>query len=67
MTEHHAGDVSKMIFDGLSMVVVVGTLATWLPPIAALLSIIWTIIRIFETDTVRGWTGRKPGPRQGDD
>lgn len=67
MNEHHVEDVSKMLFDGLSLVVVVGTLASILPPIAALLTIVWTVIRIFETETVRGWLGRKSQPRQGDE
>jgi hypothetical protein len=35
-----------------------GTLFQMLPNIAALLTIIWTAIRIAETDTVRGWFGK---------
>ena len=27
----------------------------WLPAVAAALSIVWTVIRISETDTVKGW------------
>jgi hypothetical protein len=27
----------------------------WLPAVAAALSIIWTVIRIFETETVKRW------------
>jgi hypothetical protein len=30
-----------------------------LPSIAALFTIIWTGLRIWETDTVRGWTRRR--------
>jgi hypothetical protein len=32
-----------------------GTLMSWLPSIAALFTIIWTAIRIYETKTVQGW------------
>jgi hypothetical protein len=35
------------------------TLAGWLPPIAAAFSIFWLGIQIWESDTVRAWTGRK--------
>jgi hypothetical protein len=30
-----------------------------LPSIAAAFTIVWTIIRIWETDTVQRWLGRK--------
>lgn len=43
----------KHFFDAVSIAGVVATLAGWLPSIAALLSIMWTIIRIWETKTVR--------------
>ena len=43
----------KTIVDGLSVGTVVGTLFEWLPPVAALFTIIWTGIRIYETDTVQ--------------
>ena len=35
--------------------VVIGSLAQWLPPIAAFLSIVWLLIRIFEWARVRLW------------
>ena len=44
---------SKHIIDGLSVATVLGALTAWLPPIAALFTIIWTAIRILETDTVK--------------
>jgi hypothetical protein len=49
---------SKTIVDALSIVTVLGTLLQALPALAALFTIIWTLIRIWETDTVRGLTGR---------
>jgi hypothetical protein len=33
-------------------------LAAWLPPLAALASLIWTLIRIYETKTVQHLLGR---------
>ena len=59
MTEHH--DTTKHIIDALSVVTVVGTLIDMLPSLAALFTVIWTGIRIYETDTVQGWLGRKSG------
>lgn len=44
--------------DVVSMGLVIGTLAQWLPSVAAVLSIVWTVIRIVETKTVQGWLGR---------
>lgn len=35
------------------------TLITWLPPLAAALSIVWTVIRIYETATVQRWLKRR--------
>jgi hypothetical protein len=57
MTEHH--ETAKHIVDALSIVTVLGTLANMLPSIAALFTIVWTGIRIYETDTVQSWVGKK--------
>jgi len=51
-------DHAKTALDGLSLFTVVATIAQWLPAIAALASLVWTVIRIFETKTVQGWLGR---------
>lgn len=48
----------KPYMDVLSVATVLATLSDMLPSIAALFTICWTAIRIWETDTVRGWTGR---------
>jgi len=58
MTDH-THDQIKHLADGVSMLTVVGTLTEMLPSISALLSIVWVSIRIWETDTVQGWFGRK--------
>lgn len=46
---------AKFAADGISLSVVVATVAAWLPAVAALASLIWTVIRIYETKTVQGW------------
>ena len=56
---HNAGEGAKIIGDAVSIATVVGTLAQVLPAIAALFTIIWTGFRIYETDTVQGWLGKK--------
>lgn len=56
MNEH-----SKTVLDGLSIFTVVATIAQWLPAIAALASLVWTGIRIYETKTVQGWIKRGKG------
>jgi hypothetical protein len=49
---------TKHLIDGVSVATVMGTLMSWLPAIAALFTIIWTAIRIYETKTVQGWLKR---------
>lgn len=48
-------DQAKNVFDGASIVGVLGSLAGYLPNIAAAASLIWTLIRIYETKTVQRW------------
>ena len=55
----HISESTKHAVDAVSIVTVVGTLAQWLPAIAALFTIIWTCFRIYETKTVQGWLGKK--------
>lgn len=51
----------KLAGDVVSVTTVVGTLAGVLPSIAAIFTIVWTAIRIYETDTVQRalqrWSG----------
>jgi hypothetical protein len=51
-------ETAKTVGDALSIVTVVGTLAEILPAIAALFTIVWTILRIYETTTVQKLLGR---------
>ena len=46
-------EVTKHAVDALSVLTVLGTLMEALPAIAALFTIIWTAIRIWETKTVQ--------------
>jgi len=54
----HLDESVKHITDAVSVVTVVGTLTGMLPSIAAIFTIIWTAIRIYETDTVQRWLGK---------
>jgi len=56
-------DNIKHIVDATSAVTVVATLTTWLPPIAALLSIIWTTLRIWEMITGKSISERRKQKR----
>jgi hypothetical protein len=52
-------EASKHIIDFASVLTVLGTLADMLPAIAAVFTIVWTAIRIYETKTVQGWMRKK--------
>jgi FtsH-binding integral membrane protein len=54
-----ADEHAKQLGDALSIITVVGTLTELIPAIAAILTIIWTAIRIWETDTVQRMFGKK--------
>jgi len=55
-----ADEQVKQLGDAMSIITVVGTLAELLPAVAAVLTIVWTAIRIWETDTVQCMFNRKP-------
>lgn len=56
---HDLSDSTKHILDMASIATVLGTLVQMLPSIAALFTIVWTAIRIYETDTVQSALGKK--------
>jgi len=58
---HHIPEGAKAAGDLLSIATLLGSLASLLPAVAAVLTIIWTAIRIYETDTVQRLLGRKGG------
>jgi len=49
----HINNTAKAVGDIASIATVIGTLMNILPAIAALFTIIWTAIRIYETDTIQ--------------
>jgi hypothetical protein len=57
--KEHLNEGTKHVLDGLSLITVLGTLMNWLPAVAALLSIIWTLLRIYESKTVQKLLGKK--------
>lgn len=50
----------KVTADIAAAGVSIGALIQWLPPIAALFTIVWTAIRIWETETVKRWRRKRP-------
>ena len=54
-----AHETAKHVADAASVVTVVGTLMELLPAVAAIFTIIWTGIRIYETDTIQKLLGKK--------
>ena len=52
-------ETTKHIVDMLSVATVLGTIMNILPAIAAIFTIIWTVIRIYETETVQRLLGKK--------
>jgi hypothetical protein len=56
MLDQH--EATKHAVDALSVITVLGTLMETLPAIAALFTIIWTSIRIWETKTVQKFVSK---------
>ena len=56
---HDLPATAKMAGDVLSIATLLGSLASILPAVAAILTIVWTAIRILETDTVQGLFGKE--------
>ena len=48
----------KHAIDGLSVVTAVGTLTKMLPAVAAVFTIVWTGIRIYESKTIQNILGK---------
>lgn len=52
-------ETTKYAIDALSILTVFGTIIDMLPAVAAVFTIIWTAIRIYETDTIQRLLGKK--------
>jgi len=64
VTHHHSiiehiPSTLRGLLDIASVGVVLGTLFSYLPQIAALFTIVWTTIRIWESRTVQNYFGRE--------
>jgi len=55
-----ATEGTKHAIDAVSVITVIGTIGEVLPPLAALFTIIWTGLRIYETKTVQKLLGKTP-------
>jgi DMSO reductase anchor subunit len=53
---------TKHVIDWTSIGIALGTLMQMLPSIAAALSIVWSVIRIYETKTVQTWLKKRKNP-----
>lgn len=58
LLEHLPGGF-KLMLDALSFTALLGSLTSVLPAVASLLTILWTAIRIYETETVQRLVKRK--------
>jgi len=58
--DNMATESTKQVVDAVSVFTVVGTLGELLPPMAALFTLVWTAIRIYETKTVQRLLGKEP-------
>ena len=56
---NHMDESTKQAVDAASVFTAVGSILAWLPAIAALFTIVWTGIRIYETKTVQNWLVRR--------
>jgi hypothetical protein len=52
-------EAGKYAVDAAMAATTLGAILGWLPAVAAVLTIIWTMIRIYETRTVQRWLGRQ--------
>jgi FtsH-binding integral membrane protein len=60
-------ETAKAVTDAASIATVVGTLTEVLPAMAAIFTIIWTGIRIYETETVQRIFGKSKPPPSNDE
>jgi len=58
VNDHQHDELLKSFLDGVSLITVIGTLTQLLPAVAALFTIIWTGIRIYESSTVQSLLNR---------
>jgi len=49
----------KPLVDAVAVTTTASALVGWLPPIVALLTLVWTVIRIYETETVQRFVQKR--------
>jgi hypothetical protein len=60
-------DGIKFAIDGLSIAATLGALVQWLPTLTSVLTFVWTIIRLYETQLIQDLLfGRKKGRNDGE-
>jgi hypothetical protein len=47
--------MDKNLGDGLSIMTMIAAFAGWLPTLSLIVTIVWSCIRIYETETVQKW------------
>ena len=66
MQAEHIAQGSKLFGDGIAVGVLVAGIAQLLPQIATLLTIVWMVLRIYESDTVQKIIERRKARRESD-
>lgn len=51
--------MNKELFDGVSIMTAIGAFIGWLPSVSATITIVWMLLRIYETRTVQTWLAHK--------
>lgn len=54
-------DELRHFLDGVSIIATIATLAGWLPPLAALASIIWICFQFYHSQPVKEWRIARKG------
>ena len=49
----------KPLVDAVAVTTTASALVGWLPPIVAILTLVWTVIRIYETETVQRFVQKR--------
>ena len=60
-SQETAVQIAKGIGDAAAVGVTIGTILQWLPALAAIFTVVWTGIRIYETRTLQKLIDRRKG------
>jgi hypothetical protein len=64
--QHHV-EAIKVAADGTAVSVAGAAWLGWVPDVTAFFALVYMLIRIYETDTVQGWIGKKHGQRSSEE